>query len=73
MAEDVKAVAKHADEVGAASTSIQDDLAKMGRERPTAGKDGLPAVVAQFEKDRATTTTASRDDILQLGAANVGQ
>ena len=73
MEEDVNAVAKHAVEVGTAATSIQDDLGRMDRERPTTGAEGLPEAVAQFEKDRATTTTASRDDLLQLGAPVAGE
>ena len=72
MEEDINAVAKHAVEVVAAATSIKDDLGRMDRERPAAGAEGLPGVVAQFEKDRATTTTASRDDLLQLGAPVAG-
>lgn len=73
MEEDINVVAQHAGEVGAAATSIRDDLAQMDRERPAAGAEDLTSVAAQFEKDRATTTTASRDDILQLGAPVAGQ
>ena len=60
MEEDIKAVAKHTGEVRVAASSIQDDLGQLDRgSQAGAGSEGLQAVAAQFEKDRATTTTAS--------------
>lgn len=73
MEEDINVVAQHAGEVGAAATSIRDDLAQMDREHPPRGPEDGTSVAAQFETDRATTTTASRDDILKLGAPVGGQ
>lgn len=71
MEEDIGVIAKQVGEVRAAVASIGEGLGQMTRERPAAGADleGLPAVAAQFEADKATTTTASRDDLLKLSAA----
>lgn len=68
----MKVVAKQVDEVQATATSIRDGLSQMDREPPVAGAEGLAAVTKQFTADRATTTTASRDDALQLGARVAG-
>jgi hypothetical protein len=73
MEEDIQVIAKQVGEVRAVVASIGQGLGQMDRERPAAGPDGLPAVAARFEADKATTTTASRDDLLKLGAPVAGQ
>lgn len=68
--EDIGVIAQQVGEVRAAVASIGEGLGEMTRQRPAVGAalEGLPAVAAQFEADKATTTTASRDDLLKLSA-----
>ena len=71
MQEDVEAIAKQVDEVRSVVASIGQGLGQIDGGRPAAAAGGsgdLSGAVAQFEKDKAATSTAGRDDLQKLSA-----